>query len=110
MKSLNAWSQKLIFWFTHSTIDFSPSESFAPENEHNNDPIDSDLFPDRVGDDENVENNLVTEEDEGEYLLSTDILDDVKDFDSDDEFVCWSFVDFQSCFFRRVRHFLGFNV
>ena len=67
------------------TLTCSPSEQFAPENEHNNDTNDADLYPDRVGDDENVENNLVAEEDEGECRLSTDILDDVEDFDSNDE-------------------------
>ena len=43
---------------------------------------------DGVGDNENAENDLVlVEEDEGEHLLSTEILDDVKYFDSDDEVV-----------------------
>ena len=73
---------------TDSNIDFvSPSESFAPETEHNNDPNDADMQPDRVGDGENAENDMVVEEDEGEHLLSTEIVDEVEDFDSDDELV-----------------------
>ena len=37
---------------------------------------------------ENAENNTIAKDDEGEHnMLSTEILDDVKDFDSDDEVV-----------------------
>ena len=70
-----------------SNIEFSsPTESFSPENEDCNDPIDSDVHPDGVIVNEDAENVLVVEEDEGENILCNEILDDAEDFESDDEF------------------------
>ena len=45
------------------------------------------MLPGGVSEDEKIENYLVVDEDEGEHLLSIEILDDVEDFDSDDKVV-----------------------
>ena len=84
---------------TNSETEFlAPAESVAPENQVG-DVEDSDIHPDGVGQDENSEHGFVVEEDGEEQLLSTEILDDVEDVESDDDvkfelFLIFSLVSF----------------
>ena len=63
----------------------APTESVTPESQDGA-IEDSDIHPDGVGQDKDSEDSLVVEEDEEHQLLSTEILDDVEDAESDDEF------------------------
>ena len=63
----------------------APAESVAPES-HDGAIEDSDIHPDGVGQDKDSEDSFVVEEDEEHQLLSTEILDDVEDAESEDEF------------------------
>ena len=59
---------------------------YAPENEHDNVVYNAAIHPDIIGQDRNLEYDLVVEEDDGEQFLSTEIFDDVEDLESDNEF------------------------
>jgi len=63
----------------------APTESVAPESQDGT-IEDPDIHPDGVGQDKDSEDSLVVEEDEEHQLLSTEILDDVEDAESGDEF------------------------
>ena len=70
---------------TDSDTEFlAPTESVTPENQEGDIEY-SDVHPDGVGQDENSEHDFVVEEDGEEQLLSTEILDDVEDVESDDD-------------------------
>lgn len=67
-----------------STIEFiAPSEQFALENEDRN-INDSNIHPRRVSQDRNSEYSFIIKEEHTEQYLSVDILDNVKDVESDD--------------------------
>ena len=66
------------------TESLAPTEYVTPENQEGNIEY-SDVHPDGVGQDENSEHDFVVEEDGEEQLLSTEILDDVEDVESDDD-------------------------
>jgi len=63
----------------------APTESVTPESQDGA-IKDSDIHPDGVGQDKDSEDSLVIEQDEEHQLLSTEILDDVEDAESDDGF------------------------
>ena len=63
----------------------APTESVTPESQDGT-IEDSDVHPDGVGQDKDSEDSLVVEEDDEHQLLSTEILDNVEDAESDDEF------------------------